>query len=486
MTCTEFKERVTDLLDAALKPAADLQEHISACQTCATLYGELEKTLAALEPAERLEPSPLLKERTMSQIDRRPSALAPRRNLWLRVWKPALAAAAALLIVLLVLHTRHGKLPVVLADVVRNLSVFRPYSYTTECEVRGKNEGAPAYVFVMSPEVSRTECSDGRVFVHDVAKNEELWIWPELKKACKHLYPSLKGGIQPSIYDIVDQWTKRDARPEFLRTEWMEDKECSVFRSKDEHFECTLWVDNQAGVPVRVEKNRIQNGTKNGGTFIDSHFRFDIEIDPALYSLDPPADYTFGGVITHETADGKAKDDTEPFQPYSNLGEIEQDGKTKVFARHFILSRTVRRDEFPDGSIFIIDLGTGVHLHLWPQTKRAVKGTFPLYGGPLFHPTLSEIANDYIRLGWGPEIVGTRTIEGKTCTGFHYTDFIHVDITHWVDNKTNLPVRSEAVQWDNNRTVISSEFQLGIDTDPARFSLEPPPDYTFVGTENDK
>jgi len=99
MTCTEFQEHVVDLLDAAPRSAADLRnhalrEHMAVCAACAARYGELHATLAALEPDARLNASPLLKERIMNRIDSRPADTAPKRNPRMRLWRPALAAAA--------------------------------------------------------------------------------------------------------------------------------------------------------------------------------------------------------------------------------------------------------------------------------------------------------------------------------------------------------------------------------------------------------
>lgn len=81
--------------------------------------------------------------------------------------------------------------------------------------------------------------------------------------------------------------------------------------------------------------------------------------------------------------------------------------------------------------------------------------------------------------------VGPRTIDGKDCIGLHTTDFDDLDITLWVDSQTNLPVRRETVQSKMGQTIVES-FQLDIDTDPARFSLEPPPGYKCKVIEHDK
>ncbi len=460
---------------------------MASCRTCSMLYADLHETLTALEPTDLLEPSPWLQERTLSQIDKLPRAEAAKGTLWTRLWKPALAAAAALLVLFLVLNSRPERPGVAFADVARNLSVFRPYSYTVTWERGDKSDGAPNYVFVMSPEISRVEYYDGRVIIQDNVNDEELYLWPHLKKAFKHIHRRQENEIQLSIYDIVDKWRSSEITPEFLGSEWMDGKPCSVFRSKDERYDATIWVDNRDGMPVRFEMLEISHGAKSGDMLINSNFQFDIEIDPALYSLDPPTEYTFG-VLTHETPSEPPEGDTKPFLPYSYLSEVEQEGKRKVNARTFVLSPGLRRDEYPNGNIRIIDLGKGIELTLLPKTHQAAIRTFPPYIDlTLLVRRLDERINSLARFNWGPENIGSCIIDGKNCTGYYATDFTHVEQRLWVDDETQLPVLHETKQWDSNRTLIQSEFQLGIDTDPARFSLEPPPDYVVhFENANDK
>ena len=482
MTCTEFQERVVDLLDAAPKPATDLRDralrdHIRVCGACAALYGELQKTLTALEPDVRLEASPLLKGRTLNKIDNLPPATGAKRNPWLRLWKPALAAAATLLIVFLVLHSRPGKPPVAFADVVRNLAVFRPYSHDEEVKI---GDGKPmlfAHQFIMSPAIRRSEFPDGRVIIFDLATRDELYLWPDHKKATKHCYPNLPPASHLSIYEMV----RINANLEFLGTKRMEGKKCSVFHSSDGTY--TIWVDNQSQLPVRVEVIQLQDGR----TVIESHFKFDIEIDPARFSLEPPADYDFSGTVTHEDKSRSRQDnDSRPFQPYSCLDEWRgEDGKTESSIRRYFLSRTIRRDETPDGCVVMQDLGTGSYLELWPHKRQAAKHVCRNYDPRgRVNASLDEMAN-LTSFGWGPENVGTKTIDGKNCTGFHATDFVNNDTTVWVDSQTNLPVRIEITQIKLKRTRIQSDFQVDIDTDPAQFSLEPPPDYKCEVVEYD-
>lgn len=299
MNCVEFRERVVELLDAGPDPGAsgELRDHLSVCTACAGLYEELRETMAGLAPAHPMAPSAGLKERVMNEIVNAAPGAKIVRKPWLRLWKPTVAAAAAMLLVaVFFLYSPSGRPAVAFADVVRNLGEFRPYSCLESVEANGK-VGVFARHFFVSRTVRRSEFPGGSVIVFDLDARSELWLSPEEKKAVKHVYPYLKPGQHASVYDMVEKWTKLGGGPESLGTKRVEGKECSGFHSSDGQYnDITVWVDNQTLLPVRTEVIHLQDGNK----IISSEFQFDTDLDPALYSLEPPEGYAFEGVVEHK------------------------------------------------------------------------------------------------------------------------------------------------------------------------------------------
>ena len=60
------------------------------------------------------------------------------------------------------------------------------------------------------------------------------------------------------------------------------------FRTHNNMADMTLWADPQTARLVRVELN-MPGGSGHG---VMSNFRYDMELDPSLFSLEPPAGYT--------------------------------------------------------------------------------------------------------------------------------------------------------------------------------------------------
>jgi hypothetical protein len=215
----------------------------------------------------------------------------------------------------------------------------------------------------------------------------------------------------------------------------------------------------------------------DGWTIIESEFVFDIQLDPSLYSMEPPEDYTFEGTVEH-TAQGDGVPEME-FTPYSCLNEVEKDGVVTESARNFFPSPRARRSEFPDGHIVIFDLTTGDELRLWPDRKYAEKHMYPNGSPAGANGRIRSVVKTWPKIGSGPENLGVKRIEDKECTGYHSTDSKDNDYTVWVDNQTNLPVRTEIIHLKSGEKKIESEFRYDFDQNPALYSLKPLDGYTY-------
>lgn len=471
MTCAEFQDRIVDWLDDSGALAPDVAEHLASCSACAKLHEELRATWSMLKPDVPLEVTPSLKERIMERIDQPSSSITVGRKPWQRLWKVGFAAAAALLVAFWALSGRSHRPAIAFADVVRNMAEFRPYSYTEEFKWATEKKVSVSQHSLMTRDTRRIEYPDGRVCLcaFSLTPYQQMWLWPDQKKAKKQIFEGVTRTPQPSVYEIVQKWTKSGANPKYLRAEWMEEKHCSVFHTVDGDFDCTIWVDNQTGLPVRLEQLRLVDKA----TFTQSHFQFDIQMDPALFSMEPPADYD----TTTAAQKGPKEEPETPFTPYACVDETEKDGNTSS-VQQYILSREVRRSEFPDGRVVIFNLSQGVELWLWPLEKRAEKHIGPPHPSAR-HKSIPELVDALTSVGgWGPKEKGSCIIEGKSCTEYLSSDFGNFEYTVFVDKQTNLPVRTESKFLKEGRTVIESKFSTDIDTDPARFSMEVPPGYT--------
>jgi len=51
----------------------------------------------------------------------------------------------------------------------------------------------------------------------------------------------------------------------------------------------TLWADPKTAWPIRIE---IVNKMLDGARMVMNNFRYDVDLDPSLFSLEPPAGYS--------------------------------------------------------------------------------------------------------------------------------------------------------------------------------------------------
>ncbi len=97
MKCTEIRELLPDLAAGLSAPAAEVNEHLRGCGTCATTLDEFRKTMALLDEWTAPEPSPYFDVRLRARL-REESARQPGGWLaWLR--RPAVAVSLGLALV---------------------------------------------------------------------------------------------------------------------------------------------------------------------------------------------------------------------------------------------------------------------------------------------------------------------------------------------------------------------------------------------------
>ncbi|MHC4440477.1 MAG: hypothetical protein ACYS3S_24265, partial [Planctomycetota bacterium] len=153
-----------------------------------------------------------------------------------------------------------------------------------------------------------------------------------------------------------------------------------------------------------------------------------------------------------------------------------------VVRRFMILNRHQRREEFPDGIVWIFDYSkkpVGM-LQLNPDTKRALWKTYPDQQTMTINPDTLETLR---RFEEKPDIYtvedrGVQKMDGHTTKCFQVPGENNV-YTVWVDIETRLPVRIELEHPKFGQTLIMTEFDFDPSFDETQFDRVPPEGYTL-------
>jgi len=97
MECEKLRQEFMEaVLGGVQGVSAETQEHLRSCAACAGELASLRQTMSLLDEWEAPEPSPYFTTRLQAQL--REETLSPRRDWFAWIRRPALAAAAAVLI----------------------------------------------------------------------------------------------------------------------------------------------------------------------------------------------------------------------------------------------------------------------------------------------------------------------------------------------------------------------------------------------------
>jgi hypothetical protein len=131
-----------------------------------------------------------------------------------------------------------------------------------------------------------------------------------------------------SIRDMIHRIeSDPDASIERLPIREIDGRNALGFQIQDSRGEMTVWADPKTLFPVRLEQ------TYMGLHIICTHFQFDIELDPSLFSMDIPAGYTTAsGQLEFE--DHGEKGLLEGFRIWAQILEDNQFPKDLTFATY--------------------------------------------------------------------------------------------------------------------------------------------------------
>ena len=145
----------------------------------------------------------------------------------------------------------------------------------------------------MSMGSAKDKCSGIMILDHQAMKG--LTLAPEQKLATMIDLSKLKkpAGGRPDIFETVRQLVREGSSSPGEKVESLGKKEIDGrvvvgFRTHSNMADMTLWADPQTAHLVQVEVD-MPGGSGHG---VMSNFRYDMELDPSLFSLEPPAGYT--------------------------------------------------------------------------------------------------------------------------------------------------------------------------------------------------
>jgi hypothetical protein len=292
MNCHEIEntliERMDDLMPEAQRDQFD--SHIASCGPCAaswrdqlSLRGRLSDLAGTLN---RSSQRAAILERVAATVSAATAtrSIATARLRWIGM------AAATVIIALAV-----GLLPMPWSghDAARTaLAVARRVQETRsvriEMQFQLPNGMVAARGAILStPHRARIEEADGRIGVGEFESGRGMAIDPATRRVIEW-----QGRLEiPNLYQ-----TFRELRPvagSAPNEVQLDDRATLVFSARVLHVDATVWVDRATLLPVRLEYPMQMpiNGELVPGTAVASNIAWDVLIDEALLSLEPPEGY---------------------------------------------------------------------------------------------------------------------------------------------------------------------------------------------------
>ncbi len=211
-------------------------------------------------------------------------------NIWRIIMRSPITklAAAAVIIggVILGLNITGGPdiASVTWADVLKEISGFRPYT----CTVTVQYKGIPSLsksVMIFSLTQRREVYPNGTIIVFDLAVPKTLTLVPEKKYAIERMSDS-SPGKDFDLLELVNSMYNKPA--DEIGVQKIEGRAAKGFRSLSKVNDITVWADVQTKLPVRVEIIHVGKDRK----IIYTEFKFDVEFDESLFSTTAPEGYT--------------------------------------------------------------------------------------------------------------------------------------------------------------------------------------------------
>ena len=212
-------------------------------------------------------------------------------------------ALAALVIVACLIFSNPAGSSIALAQVAARIENARTLSYVQTIEpLDGKTPKITTRFTSLGADKTRTESDSSDpehelISIYDYAAGKQIYLYPAKKEA---LITTIKGRPTPEeneanqmLNSLLEDMKKRKRQTQSLGHKLIDGVECIGFGDG----ECQTWVDAKTGNLVRWENDDLHTPP---GAFVpqgicklvQSDFKIDEKVDPALLSLEPPEGYT--------------------------------------------------------------------------------------------------------------------------------------------------------------------------------------------------
>lgn len=226
-----------------------------------------------------------------------------------RIAKFAVAATVLVALGLLIswMTIGGGSTNIAFAEVAKALDNLRTVTYDCTTEMKNPMDGKTTTItmkcFFLAPSRERVEMSmsmgsakdqGSSIMILDHQAMKGLTLAPEQKLAITIDLSKIKKPAGPSnMFEMVRQLVREGSTGSGAKVESLGKKEIDGrvavgFRTRNNMADMTFWADPQTAHLVQVEMD-FPGGSGHG---VMSNFRYDMELDPSLFSLEPPAGYT--------------------------------------------------------------------------------------------------------------------------------------------------------------------------------------------------
>lgn len=287
---------------------------------------KLDKLLSSLEiqPGEDLDRriAALITQAAMQSS----GTVSPELALWRRIMQSRIAKMAAAIAIVLVgivaFHIFDSTTSPTWAGVIRPLLTAQTAVFDVAVDCQGVT--GEVKLMVMGQRIRYESKSPQRlpITILDYERLQMQYLVPEKKQAIlidlKNLPGEAPENYLESIRDVIEEMqTDPNATIDQLADSVIDGRNAVGFHAKNARGEMTVWADPETLLPVRLEQ------TYHDLHIVCTDFQFDVELDPALFSMDMPEGYSAasGQLDLGESAE---KDLIEGFRIWAQVLEDNQ------------------------------------------------------------------------------------------------------------------------------------------------------------------
>jgi outer membrane lipoprotein-sorting protein len=251
----------------------------------------------------RLRQSPIPPGPGPETLEQVLQALTQRPNLrvfqWFKKYAVAALIAAGLVSWIILNSFQSRSAGLAFADICRQVLAAQTVTYknTTTWNQNGKTDpySFATRVMVLAPSRERTVYSTGQITIFNYQLGKGLELSPSEKKAALVNISNLpKELTNKNLLEIFREFPESPARDLGLRP--LHGRPVRVFQIAREQMVYTVWIDPKSALPLQIEYSFNQNDPLWGEPveikIVKSEIVFNAPLDPALFTLTPPKNFT--------------------------------------------------------------------------------------------------------------------------------------------------------------------------------------------------